>query len=104
MGGDCSPTSFSVGGGSAGCVLANRLSADPAVKVLLLEAGGLPTAATEVPIMALLHMHGTLDWDYKTDPQEHACKAHQEMVRDPICWRLPDLVDPRMRLVVVADT
>nr|XP_054933969.1 L-sorbose 1-dehydrogenase-like [Dermacentor andersoni] len=67
-----------VGGGSAGCVLANRLSADPAVTVLLIEAGGPEDATTEVPIYALLHYHGPYDWNYVTEPQEHSCLSLKE--------------------------
>lgn len=62
-----------VGGGSAGCLLANRLSANPNRTVLLIEAGGVENAATDIPLFALLHFHGPFDWDYRTEPQQHAC-------------------------------
>jgi choline dehydrogenase len=62
-----------IGAGSAGCVLANRLSADPANKVLLVEAGG-PDKKMEIHIPAgyvKLHRSKT-DWGgYWTEPQEH---------------------------------
>jgi choline dehydrogenase len=62
-----------VGAGSAGCVLANRLSEDPDVRVLLLEAG--PPDVNEnihVPLGYLQLGATEVDWDYHSAP-EHEC-------------------------------
>jgi len=59
-----------VGAGSAGCVIANRLSADPNVRVLLLEAGGKdinPWIHIPVGYFKTLHNPNT-DWCYKSEP------------------------------------
>ncbi|XP_064459363.1 uncharacterized protein LOC135369775 [Ornithodoros turicata] len=67
-----------VGSGSAGSVVANRLSAIPDVTVLLIEAGGAPDVLTEVPFLAALQLGGKYDWKYETVPQENACLGLKE--------------------------
>jgi choline dehydrogenase len=59
-----------VGAGSAGCVLANRLSADPATRVLLLEAGPRDTYIwIHVPVGYFKTMHNPrTDWCLRTEP------------------------------------
>lgn len=62
-----------VGGGSAGCVLANRLSADPAIQVLLIEAGARDwNPLLRVPVMAAWFLaHRFHNWSYATEPEAH---------------------------------
>jgi choline dehydrogenase len=59
-----------VGAGSAGCVLANRLSADPKHRVLLLEAGGRDgNPLFRLPmLMGKLFQSGIYNWHYHTEP------------------------------------
>jgi choline dehydrogenase len=64
-----------VGGGSAGCALANRLSTDPGNRVLVLEAG-----RSDYPFDVFVHMPAALtfpsgnplyDWRYASEPEPH---------------------------------
>ena len=61
-----------IGAGSAGCVLANRLTADPRIRVLLLEAGAKDNSIlVRMPAGAgaLLSRKGTYNWGFWTEPE-----------------------------------
>ncbi|KAK6190341.1 hypothetical protein SNE40_002231 [Patella caerulea] len=70
-----------VGAGSAGSVLANRLSKDSSLKVLVLEAGSddqQPSAnILKVPLMCGLALNTEYDWAYYSVPQKNCCKGLQ---------------------------
>ena len=64
-----------VGGGSAGCVLAARLSEDPQARVLLLEAGGPETRHPKIAMPLAWRdafQNPALGWGFTTEPEPHA--------------------------------
>src|SRR5687767_1718858 len=75
-----------VGAGSAGCVLANRLSAGGAARVLLLEAGGRDTHPyIHVPLgLGGMHKNRMFDWGYESEPEPQLNNRHIEAMRGKV--------------------
>lgn len=71
-----------VGAGSAGSVVASRLSENPDWRVLILEAGGDPSVASEVPAYMGKTLFSDSDWMYLTEPEATNClgKVNQSCV------------------------
>ncbi|MEQ8671724.1 MAG: choline dehydrogenase [Aggregatilineales bacterium] len=68
-----------VGAGSAGCVLANRLTEDPKIKVLLLEAGKPDKKLTiHIPAAWNKNFKTDIDWQYYTEPETNM--ANRKMI------------------------
>ncbi|XP_060806703.1 glucose dehydrogenase [FAD, quinone]-like [Amyelois transitella] len=66
-----------IGAGSAGSVVANRLSEVPHWKVLLVEAGDNPSLTTEMPQLFYANMGTKKDWSYRNQPQEGSCRGYK---------------------------
>lgn len=62
-----------VGGGTAGSVLANRLSANGKYQVALLEAGGNENNITRIPAMCGVAQLMDINWGFKTNSQKCGC-------------------------------
>lgn len=67
-----------IGGGTAGCVLAARLSEVRNWSVLLLEAGGDEPMLSELPMLYPIFQRSPFDWGYRTEPSDRYCLAMQE--------------------------
>ncbi|XP_046972437.1 glucose dehydrogenase [FAD, quinone]-like [Vanessa cardui] len=64
-----------VGGGSAGCVVANRLSEVRQWRILLIEAGPEEPDITMIPSLAPLVQQSNIDWNYRGQPEDTSCRG-----------------------------
>lgn len=72
-----------VGAGSAGSVLANRLSENKRWRVLLLEAGYAQSLLNQIPILVGYFQLYDSNWGYKVEPQKNACLG---MINRQCAW------------------
>lgn len=77
-----------VGSGSAGSVVALRLSERKDITVLVVEAGSYGSKLLDVPMEGPALQRTAADWQYKTIPQSTACFGLQNNVRNFIFYRL----------------
>lgn len=71
-----------VGAGSAGCVLANRLTEVPQWKVLLIESGGNENFFSDIPIFSPFLSLTPMNWGYNSMPEPRACRD----LRGKVCF------------------
>ncbi|KAF3430486.1 hypothetical protein E2986_07082 [Frieseomelitta varia] len=67
-----------VGAGSAGCVVANRLSEVKNWKILLLEAGIEEPEPADVPAFVSILPGSNIDWMYRMQPEQHSCRSRKD--------------------------
>lgn len=78
-----------MGAGTAGSVLANRLSANANVSVLLIEAGDVFGAASVVPLLATTLQQTSSDWAFRTTPQKYSSRG---LINNVSCFPATNVV------------